>query len=281
MIEVSSLDCYKSIVSEFKKSGEKPFSNCFLMPNEIQRLTEEKKLFALLNDEWLFLLCDRGDYFSVYYYAFAASGAESAKTLFEKEKFSKELLLDVTFRGANGDKSTVKTLVSGGVFGEYKTYKRMLLSFRNAGEGELKAEVAPGYRLEKSADYETVLSLWKTGLDEKSTPLPTREDFEEFEKAGLFFALADEKGETACVLVLNRRGKNALIEHLVCSPAHRRRGLAKSLFILALQSAKETGVLDARLWVDEKNTPAISLYEKLGFLDDGTKSEQYIFNNNR
>ena len=278
MIEVASLEAYKSIVSGFKSGGERALSNCFLMPDEVQRLTAEKKLFALLNSEWLFLLCDRRDYFSVYYYAFASSAADTAKGLFEEEKFSKELLLDVTFRGANGDRSTVKTLVSGGVFGEYKIYKRMVLSLRKAEEGEFKTKIAPGYRLEKSDDYETVLSLWKTGLDEKSTPLPNREAFEAFEREGLFFALKDEKNETACVLVLNRRGKNALIEHLVCSPEHRRRGLAKSLFLLALQSAKEMGVLDARLWVDEKNTPAVSLYEKLGFLDDGTKSEQYIYN---
>ena len=274
MTEVLSPEFLKTTVASFK-DGRKAFSNCFLMPDELQRLTAEKKLFVLSNSEWLFLLCSRGDYFSAYYYAFDFSTGESAKDLFGAESFSKEILLDVTFRGASGDRETVKKLVSCGVFKEYKTYKRMTLSLKDIEKERLEAKLAPGYRLEKSACYTDVFSLWKEALDEKSTPLPDSDAFARFEENGLFYALKDKEDELGCVLILNRKGKTALAEHLVCSPAHRRKGLAKSLFQKALAQAKESGVTAVKLWVDEKNAPAVSLYEKLGFLDDGTKSEQY------
>lgn len=274
MTEVLSPEFLKTTVASFK-DGRKAFSNCFLMPDELQRLTAKKKLFVLSNSEWLFLLCSRGDYFSAYYYAFDFSTGESAKDLFGAESFSKEILLDVTFRGASGDRETVKKLVSCGVFKEYKTYKRMTLSLKDIEKERLEAKLAPGYRLEKSACFTDVLSLWKEALDEKSTPLPDSDAFARFEENGLFYALKDKEDKLGCVLILNRKGKTALAEHLVCSPTHRRKGLAKSLFQKVLAQAKESGVTTVKLWVDEKNAPAVSLYEKLGFLDDGTKSEQY------
>ncbi len=247
-----------------------------MLPDEIYRLAAEGRMFAVQNGEWLFVLCDYGDYYLAYYYAFYYSRGESAKELFEGTRFSKPVLMDVTFRGKRGDRETVKAFLSHGLFREYKTYKRLVLQLKETENGAFETEFAPGYQLTKTANYDDVLSLWKTALDEKSTPLPNKRAFTLIQNSGRFFALTDEKGSLACVLALNRRGRNATVEHVACAPEHRRKGLAESLLKTVLQFAKDGNVSTVKLWVDEKNVPALSLYSKLGFLDEKTRSEQYI-----
>lgn len=275
MTEIHSFEEHTEIIKAFRK-GEMLRSNCFMLPDEIYNLSSEGKMFAIQNDDWLFVLCDRGDYYSAYYYSYYYSIGESARKLFENAKLSKTVLMDITFRGRSGDRETVREFLSCGLFREYKTYKRLLLQLKKTESEALRTEIAPGYELAKTANYDDVLFLWEKTLDERSTPLPDRYAFRSIQNSGRFFALTDEKGSLACVLVLNRRGRNATIEHVACAPEHRRRGLAESLIKTVLQFAKDNGISTVKLWVDEKNVPAISLYDKLGFLDDKTRSEQYI-----
>lgn len=275
MTEIHSFEEHTEIIKAFRQ-GEMLRSNCYMLPDEIYRLCSEGRMFAVQNDEWLFVLCDYDDYYLAYYYAFYYSMGGSAKELFESTRLSKPVLLDVTFRGRSGDRETVKSFLSCGLFSEYKTYKRLILQLKKTESEAFKTEIAPGYELSKTADYDDVLSLWEKTLDEKSTPFPNRHAFMLIQNSGCFFALTDEKGSLACVLVLSRRGRNATIEHVACAPQHRRKGLAESLIKTVLQFAEDDGISTVKLWVDEKNVPALSLYEKLGFLDEKTRSEQYI-----
>lgn len=244
------------------------------MPPELKRLGEEKKLFFAKNNDWFFLFCDRGDYINLYYYSFPSSKGETAEELL-KTSFSKPVLLDVTFRGEKGDRETSRKLLSLSLAEEYKKYKRMQLFLSEAELSAFKTEIFDGYRVEKeNIDFEAVEKLWRESLDEKSTPLPTKEEFEAFEKSGLVWAAVDEKGELGAVLLLDANKKSGLVQHLVCSPSHRRKGLAKTLLNRLVHFAFENGISVLRLWVDAENKPAIALYEKTGFVPDLTVSEQ-------
>ncbi|GMH85030.1 hypothetical protein TL16_g10101 [Triparma laevis f. inornata] len=57
-----------------------------------------------------------------------------------------------------------------------------------------------------------------------------------------------------------------LISNLIIPPSFRRKGYAQNL-LLQLESSSETGSMS--LFVNSKNIPAISLYEKLGYVSAG------------
>ncbi|HRE32272.1 MAG TPA: GNAT family protein, partial [Candidatus Berkiella sp.] len=54
---------------------------------------------------------------------------------------------------------------------------------------------------------------------------------------------------------------------------YRGQGIGQALILAALQKAKEKGLSRIELMVFEKNFPAIKLYEKLGFVIEGTKRQ--------
>jgi mycothiol synthase len=53
-------------------------------------------------------------------------------------------------------------------------------------------------------------------------------------------------------------------------PAERGTGLGRALTLVGLQYLRARGLFQVMLYVDEVNTPAIGLYESLGFTHWGT-----------
>lgn len=65
------------------------------------------------------------------------------------------------------------------------------------------------------------------------------------------------------------------ILNLAVRPDKRRRGHARALLAAALRTACKTGILSAVLEVRRTNTPAIALYESLGFSRAGVRRAYY------
>ncbi len=65
------------------------------------------------------------------------------------------------------------------------------------------------------------------------------------------------------------------ITNVAVSPLHRRKGLAKRLICRMIALAKERKLSCLTLEVRESNTPAISLYESLGFSKVGLRKNYY------
>lgn len=62
-----------------------------------------------------------------------------------------------------------------------------------------------------------------------------------------------------------RAGGDCLIEDVYVDPDARQGGLGRQLVVFALDRARERGCRRAELDVNEANTPALALYEGLGF----------------
>jgi RimJ/RimL family protein N-acetyltransferase len=62
---------------------------------------------------------------------------------------------------------------------------------------------------------------------------------------------------------------------LMVAAAHRRRGIATALLAAADEWARGAGVSKLELHVFPHNTPAISLYEKLGWAREGLRRDHY------
>lgn len=78
----------------------------------------------------------------------------------------------------------------------------------------------------------------------------------------------------ACAGVRNMCGDGDITNVLV-DEAYRRRGIAGQLLKYLMQEGEAIGVRNFTLEVRRSNTPAIRLYEKLGFVSDGVRPGFY------
>ena len=77
------------------------------------------------------------------------------------------------------------------------------------------------------------------------------------------FYFADANGDTVGIINLNP--KEGLISNIGVDPRKRGRGYGTQIMLFGLRTLKDRGCEKARLRVHVDNTPAVRLYEKLGF----------------
>lgn len=274
MIEIKTVEDFNTKVKDFRKENGRALTNCFLMPGEITELSSAGKLFMQELPGWLVILCDRDDYMNFYYYTTEDSDASYIKEFIGKNG-EKEIYMDVVSRMGRGDFLTAQRLSESGAAEKYKVYQRMQLPVSDIRADELSDSMSEGYILcEDYCDENALNELWKVSLDEKSTPLPKKDELEKICQDGHLYAVLDKKGNLAAVSLLNVSAKQGLIQHVAVSPVHRRKGLAASLMKKSLLDAKEDGLTMLRLWVDCENTAAIALYNRFNFQKDGMLCDQ-------
>lgn len=274
MIKIENSTQFNSAVKDFRAKYGKGLSNCFLMPAEIDALAADDRLFIAEYPGWLFIICDREDYSNLYYYT-----VENSDTSFVKELISgisdKEIYLDIVTRMGRGDNETPARLVDAGLAERYKSYQRMQLAVKDIDFDSLEISVAEGYALREDycnpAEFD---SLWKSTLDEKSTPLPTEDELKVLCDDGCLFSVTDSENNLAGVLMLTISSKQGLLQHLAVSPLHRRKGLAFTLFRKSFLAARDKELTMLKLWVDRENMSAIALYDRTGFVTDGMICDQ-------
>ncbi len=280
MIKIENSAQFNSFVKKFRTEYGKALSNCFLMPAELDALAKEEKLFLAEYPGWLLIICDRVDYSNLYYYTVEGSDIGFVKA-FMKGVSDKEVYLDIVTRTGRGDNNTPERLISAGLAKKYKSYQRMQLSVNDIASGSLEICVADGYSLRENYFNPVEFNkLWKSTLDEKSTPLPTDSELKSLRDDGCLFSVTDYYGNLAGVAMLTVASKQALIQHVAVSPEHRRKGLALSLLSRCFLAAKEKELTVLRLWVDRENTSAIALYDRTGFVTDGMICDQLYMKGN-
>ena len=274
MTEITSTEQFYDIVNTFKSTFEKTLTNCFLMPEEISNLISQKRIFIKSYPEWLVLICKRDDYSNFYYYTTENSSASYIKE-FLSAPGNNDIYLDVVSRFGKGDLATPKKLVEYGVAEKYKNYQRMQLSLKDVEPELLHGELPEGYVASLDyCDYASLTYLWNQTLDEKSTPLPQKEELLELCKTKKLLTVLSQNNELAGVVILSTSSKQGLIQHLAVANNHRRKGLALYLTNSVILQAKQYDLKTIKLWVDCNNSSAIALYNQLNFKPDGMLCEQ-------
>ena len=109
-----------------------------------------------------------------------------------------------------------------------------------------------------------------------STPW-SRDSFEDMidNPAALYMVAEDNGYIVANCGVIIAAGEGDIC-NVAVDPSYRKRGIAKLLLTTIMEEAsKEMGVLSFTLEVRRSNTAAISLYEKLGFVNEGIRPGFY------
>ena len=274
MITIENSAQFNEIVKNFRAKYEKTLSNCFLMPAETDSLAGNNSLFVTEYPGWLLIVCDREGYSNLYYYTDGITDTECVREFLDSLK-DREVYLDIVTRSGRGDNDTPSRLITDGLATKYKSYQRMQLPVKDIDFGALEISVADGYRLcDNYFDPEKFNELWKSTLDEKSTPLPTVEELGTLCDNGCLFSVVDFERNLAGVTMLTLSSKQALIQHVAVSNNHRRKGLALSLLKRCFLAAHEKQLTMLRLWVDCENMSAIALYDRTGFVTDGMICDQ-------
>lgn len=280
MIEITNARQFYDMVNAFKQENANTLTNCFFMPDEVTALAGGKRLFAINLPEWLLILCKRDDYCNLYYYATEAADA-SFVAMAIKELKNNSIFLDVVSRGGRGDFLTPEKLTDYGCAEKYKTYQRMQLPLKNIDFNSLSPKLAEGYTLSYDyCNYNALSKLWKEALDEKSTPLPTENELIQLAKEGKLLTVHSPENEPAGVVMLSVTAKQGLVQHLVVSANHQRKGLARFLMTMCQIRAQQLQLNMLRLWVDCCNTSAIALYDNLNYKTDGMLCHQLYMKGN-
>lgn len=275
MMKVESFDQYSHLIKEFQRQYGKSDTNCFFMAKEIDEYIGKEKLSYAESNGGLYFFVDEEEYTRLYFFL-------EKHSLPEKIKPEKTCILDFVYRNGRKPSDLEDLLAKWRTVGykDYHLYQRMTLrktdlydNFSNSTLPEKKFTFQNG-DLNLADD---ILELWKTGLDERSTPLPDKRELINKIENREVFCITSITGELCAAIQFLFNGATCLLQHLAVSEAFKRKGLGESLFMYAIDTAFEKGVKVCNLWVDVENTPAISLYRKCGYKEDGMVSKQFIY----
>lgn len=269
MQKVENLQHYNSLIKEQKTIHKKLKSNSFLMPDEVNTYIANGTMYFSLLSSGILFLCDENDYYHIYFYCNTEIMPEISP--------DKPWIIDFVFRGEEPAKITaLKDYWCRAGFSRYKRYIRM--KWENAPDTNRMLVENYQIRLATDSDIPQIQTIWRDSLDIFSTPLPTVKQMQKAIQAENIYCIADEKNQICAALELVIKNKICQIEHVVVASSHRRMGLAEILLTFVYFESGKKESATKQLWVDEQNTAAIGLYRKCGFLEDGIKSDQILFN---
>jgi len=267
------------ILNGFKKTHDKEIeTNCFFLPNEVSAYTDQQRLFYIKQDTALFFIVNEEYYYHLYYYIVRGICVE--KNI--PEKFEKPVTLDFVFRLSRMPEDLdgmLKRWRDAG-FADYKQYMRLNRSIAAEDDSHIQnPDVEKSYRFgyEDTSLAGNIRKLWEESLDIYSTALHSVEGIAENLQAGNVFYLTDRVGELCASLYVTISGTTCIIQHVTVDKRYRGQGLGAYLLLKVLAQMKQRGLRNSYLWADEKNTSAIRLYEKCGYVHNAMISKQFIY----
>lgn len=108
-----------------------------------------------------------------------------------------------------------------------------------------------------------------------STPWSKDSFFESLQKTYSHFFVAEEDGSILGYLGIHNFGGDGEITNVAVDKIWRGKGVAFSMLTYAMDETKTEGIEAFTLEVRASNTPAIRLYEKLGFVNQGIRRNFY------
>ncbi|MFH1512086.1 MAG: GNAT family N-acetyltransferase [Bacillota bacterium] len=279
MRRIETILAYADLVQAFKTSHATVWTNCFMLPAEIERNIVKKRMRVTADLENLLIwiaeeYCDR-----LYYYTATLEPLDK-QAFAEFAGKGRPVALDiVTKHLAAGAESTVEAKWKRSGFGLHSVYQRMTVSAANAAACLLSAAPksdAPAVRTLDESRIPEILGLWRICLDSVSIARPDADKLRELMAQNRVLYIISRENVLCAAMVSLPEGKKAAIDHVAVHPSYRRQGLARALVVSAMQRDLQNGVDSFYLWVDHANEPAIRLYEELGFTPDGTQSRLFI-----
>ncbi len=244
-----------------RKFADNVLTNVLVLPMELMKQAE-RIVWAKPEIPAAYIL-DGG---AVAYYYFYAD-AEDGNSLSLPESLDKPLLAEFFYKeNALQQLEAIDERLSGSSFEKSACFQRMSLK-----DPHISFTVPADHTLSTAPCAEEICSLWTHQIADK-TNIPNIPECLDLIKQGLVYSIETE-GHTAAAMMFEKSGRRYIVRHVAVSPQHRRKGLARSLLLSTLTTLPDGA--SVMLWVERNNTPAVKLYESLGFTADGMLSTQW------
>ncbi len=119
-----------------------------------------------------------------------------------------------------------------------------------------------------AADYDAVMTLWRSAEGVTLRGIDARERIEEFLVAnpGTSFVAEDDGAIVGAVLCGTDR-RRGYLQHLAVAGSHRRRGIGRALAEACVAALAERGIDKCHLMVVADNQSAHAFWQRLGWVD--------------
>jgi GNAT superfamily N-acetyltransferase len=269
---VNDLAHFSALVKAAKRQTQRVESNCYLLPDVIQRYTQQKRLYwQEFQPAGLIFFSDERDFFRMYYFI-GEPDEHSQLEPFPRQ--ARLIKLDLDYRAMEAASRNQAYWLKQG-FSLQQIHKRMELTrpFDSINLHQQFPAFPGEYSLEQLTDryLDQIQTLWKDSLGISSSALSDQtEILEMIENKQLFGMLYKNEKRLAGVLRCRQTGKVYTLERIAVDALHRQRGLARTLILYCLFQAVDAGRF--LLWVGDENSAAVKLYQSLGFQFDGRVS---------
>jgi GNAT superfamily N-acetyltransferase len=278
MQRVNDIKHFSVLVRESKPNGKVVATNCYLLPDEINKYIQQNHIFWEKVSDGIVFLCEEREFFYLFFYFYKQQN-EQDDLKFEKP--NKPVVINLPYFESSNPESLSgieKQWIRSG-FCDYKIYRHMMLRAENQlinEENILFDSSKYKITFAKAEQYVEIENLWKQTLDPFSTALPNGNELLNLLEKKQIICVYDREEKVVAVLQPQLNGKVCMIKHLVVDENHRNNGLATALLLTFISNRKDINKYS--LWVDEKNDPAKMLYLKVGFNFDGKIIRQLLLN---
>lgn len=255
-----------AIIEQFKTRSTE--SNCFLMPDDLRSLVDERRLLVHLEGPNAFLLEDKGNCLRVHYMMNNPEIGFSCIT-------DKPLMLELPFRGADGEPTSMVS------YWEHEGFRRNLvrsnlsakvsdIELSDLSDPNLVVSIAA---TDEEADF--ARKLFNSSFDPYSGDYLTPDNAKEIVASGKML-LAYDSEQPAGALNFYQVGKCTWLGHVAVLPSYRGRGVGIALVSEYIRKNNIDDKSRYALWVQEQNMAAIKMYNRLGFKYAGKSSLSMI-----
>lgn len=256
-----------AIIEQFKVHSTE--SNCYLMPNDISRLSEGNLLSVCIDGRNAFLFEDKGNCLRVHYMLNDLDRGFSIKA-------DKPLMLEILFRGGEGEPTEATAYWERAGFRRNVVRRNLsakindLMIPHSSNLGSVRIQLA-------STDSEARFAreIFNSSFDPYSGDYLTHADANNLiENKQLLIATVANKYVGALNFFLV--GRCASLGHVAVTPEARGQGVGLSLVSEYVCRNYTDEKSRYALWVQEHNIPAMKMYEQLGFKYAGKSSLSMI-----
>lgn len=260
-------------------------TNFFGSPEVLYNYADCGNLYISESQSAIFMFADAGGFFRLYYILMDISADITKDMTKELCGNAKPVVIETAYRGDNPPISAEFFIKHG--FNHALTRSRMTLkitdnavvSILNVSEYIKSVDTDNTHNIDNIDNINAILDLFRNSFDRYTGCIPAKSELQKAaDERRIITVLHDSPNGILCgALLYENTGAVSILNNIAVAPDMRGRGYGEYLLSSWISRCGADNKTVMRLWVADKNTAAVKLYEKHGFKPDGLKSVVLIY----